>query len=82
VDESKEERTKVPQDPHQEKEESTKTSSTLALIHEIPSGQERSLLKLPSEQTEDIKKEKLPENSPYIITAHYSLPNDKLFEKT
>jgi hypothetical protein len=37
VDERKEERTKVPQEPHQEKEESTNTSSTLALIHEIPS---------------------------------------------
>ena len=84
VDERKEEQTEteVPQEPHQEKEESTKTSSTLALIPETPRGQERSLLELPSEQTEDIKKEKLPENSPYIITTHDSLLDEKFFEKT
>jgi hypothetical protein len=44
VDERKEEQTKVPQEPHHEKEKSTKTSSTLALIPETPRGQERSLL--------------------------------------
>ena len=77
VDERKEEQTEVPHEPHQEKEESTKTSSTLTLIHEIPRGQERSLLELPSEQTEDTKKEKLHENSPYIITVHDSLLDDK-----
>jgi hypothetical protein len=69
VDERKEEQTEVPQEPHKEKEESTKTSSTLALILETLRGQKRSLLELPSEQTEDIKKEKLPEDSPYIITV-------------
>jgi hypothetical protein len=34
VDERKEGQTEVPQEPHKEKEESTKTSSTLALILE------------------------------------------------
>ena len=71
-----------PQELHHEKEESTETSSTLAVISEKPRGQERSLLELPSEQTEDFKKEKLPENSPYIITVHNSLLDEKLFKKT
>jgi hypothetical protein len=77
VDERNEEQIEVPQEPHQEKEE-----STLAFIPKTPRDQERSLLELPSEQIEDIKKEKLPENSPYIITIHDSLPDEKLFEKT
>jgi hypothetical protein len=47
VDERKEEQTEDLEEPHQEKEESTKTFSTLALILETPRGQERSLLELP-----------------------------------
>ena len=71
-----------PQEPHQEKEESTTTSSTLALIPETPRGQEISLLELPNEQIEDIKIKKLPEFSSYVIPVHDSSPDEKLFEKT
>ena len=78
VDERKEEQTEVPHEPYQEKEESTKTFSTLTLIPETPRGQERSLLELPNEQIEDIKIEKLPEFSSYFIPVH----DEKLFEKT
>jgi hypothetical protein len=78
VDERKEEQTEDLEEPHQEKEVSTKTFSTLALIPETPRGQERSLLELPIEQIEDIKIEKLPESSSYFIPVH----NEKLFEKT
>jgi hypothetical protein len=78
VDERKEEQTEDPMEPHREKEESTKTFSTLALIPETPRGQERSLLELPIEQLEDIKIEKLPESSSYFIPVH----KEKLFEKT
>jgi hypothetical protein len=78
VDERKEEQTEDPKEPHQEKEESTKTFSTLALIPETPRGQERSLLELPIEQIEDTKIEKLPESSSYFIPVH----DEKLFEKT
>jgi hypothetical protein len=62
--------------------ESTETSSTLALIPEIQKVQERSLLEVPNEQIEDIKIEKLPEFSSYIIPVHDSPPDEKLFEKT
>jgi hypothetical protein len=82
VEERKEEPTEVPNEPHQEKRESTKTSSTLALIPETPRGQERSLLELPNGQIEDIKIEKLPEFFSYFIPIHESSPNEKLFEKT
>jgi hypothetical protein len=78
VDERKEEQTEDLEEPHQEKEESTKTFSTLALIPETPRGQERSLLELPNEQIEDIKIEKLPESSSYFIPVH----DEKLLEKT
>jgi hypothetical protein len=78
VDERKEEQTEDLEEPHQEKEESTKTFSTLALIPETPRGQERSPLELPNEQIEDIKIEKLPESSSYFIPVH----DEKLFEKT
>jgi hypothetical protein len=78
VDERKEEQTKDLEEPHQEKEESTKTFSTLALILETPRGQERSLLELPNVKIEDIKIEKLPESSSYFIPVH----DEKLFEKT
>jgi hypothetical protein len=78
VDERKEEQTEGLEEPHREKEESTKTFSTLALIPETPRGQERSLLELPIEQIEDIKIEKLTESSSYFIPVH----NEKLFEKT
>jgi hypothetical protein len=78
VDERKEEQTEDLEEPHQEKEESTNTFSTLALIPETPKGQERSLLELPNEQIEDIKIEKLPESSSYFIPVH----DEKLFEKT
>jgi hypothetical protein len=78
VGERKEEQTEDLEEPHQEKEESTKTFSTLALIPETPRGQERSLLELPNEQIEDIKIEKLPESSSYFIPVH----DEKLFEKT
>jgi hypothetical protein len=78
VDERKEEQTEDLVEPYQEKEESTKTFSTLALIPETPSGQERSLLELPNEQIEDIKIEKLPKSSFYFIPVH----DEKLFEKT
>jgi hypothetical protein len=61
VDERKEEQTEDLEEPYQEKEESTKTFSTLALIPETPRGNERSLLELPNEQIEDIKIEKFPE---------------------
>jgi hypothetical protein len=71
-----------PQEPHQEKEKSTETSLTVGPIPELPRAQERSRLGLCDEQFKDIKKEKLLENSPYIITIHNSLPNEKLFEKT
>jgi hypothetical protein len=77
VDERKEEQTEDLEEPHLEKEESTNTFSTLALIPETPKGQERSLLELPNEQIEDIKIEKLPESS-YFIPVH----DKKLFEKT
>jgi tetratricopeptide (TPR) repeat protein len=78
VDERKEEQIEDLEEPHQEKEESTKTFSTLALILETPRGQERSLLELPNEQIEDIKIEKLPKSSSYFILVH----DEKLFEKT
>jgi hypothetical protein len=78
VDERKEEQTEDLEEPHLEKEESTNTFSTLALISETPKGQERSLLELPSEQIEDIKIEKLLESSSYFIPVH----DEKLFEKT
>jgi hypothetical protein len=78
VDERKEEQTKDLEEPHQEKEESTKTFSTLDLIPETPRGQERSLLELPNEQIADMKIEKLPESSSYCIPVH----DEKLFEKT
>jgi hypothetical protein len=55
VGERKDEQTENLEEPHQEKEESTKTFSTLALIPETPRGQERSLLELPNEQIEDIR---------------------------
>jgi hypothetical protein len=58
VDERKEEQTEDLEEPHLEKEESTNTFSTLALIPETPKCQERSLLELPNEQIEDIKIEK------------------------
>jgi hypothetical protein len=77
-DERKEEQTEDLEEPHLEKEESTNTFSTLALIPETPKGQERSLLELPNEQIEDIKIEKLPETSSYFIPIH----DEKLFEKT
>jgi hypothetical protein len=72
VDERKEEQTKIPQELHQEKEESTETSSTLALIPKIQRVQEIILLELPNEQIEDIKIEKLPEFSSYFIPVHES----------
>jgi hypothetical protein len=72
VGERKEEQTKVLEEPHQEKQESTETSSTLALIPETPRGQERSLLELPNEQIEDKKIEKLPEFSSHFIPVHDS----------
>jgi hypothetical protein len=78
MDERKEEQTEDLEEPHQEKEESTKTFSTLALIPETPKGQERSLLELPNEQIEDIKIEKLHESSSYFISVH----DEKSFEKT
>jgi hypothetical protein len=78
VDERKEEQTEDLEEPHQEKEESTKTFSTLALIPETLRGQERSLLELPNEQIEDIKIEKLPKSSFYFIPVH----DEKFFEKT
>ena len=78
VDEKKEEQIEDLEEPHQEKEESTKTFSTLALIPETPRGRERSLLELPIEQIKDIKIEKLPESSSYFIPVH----DKKLFEKT
>jgi hypothetical protein len=78
VDERKEEQTEDLEEPHLEKEESTNTFSTLALIPETPKGQERSLLELPIKQIEDIKIEKLPESSSYFIPVN----NEKLFEKT
>ena len=49
VDERKDEQTEDLEEPHQEKEESIKTFTTLALIPETPRGQERSLLELPIE---------------------------------
>jgi hypothetical protein len=82
VDERKEEQTKVPQKPYQENQESSETSSTLALIPETPRGQEKNLLELPNEQIEDIKIEKLIEFSSYFITVHDSPLDEKLFEKT
>jgi hypothetical protein len=72
----KEEKIEDLEEPHQEKEESTKIFSTLALIPETPRGQEKSLLELPNEQIEDIKIEKLPESSSYFIPVH----EEKLFE--
>ena len=78
VDERKKEQTEDLEEPHQEKEMSTKTFSTLALIPKIPRGQERSLLELPIEQIEDIKIKKLPKSSSYFIPIH----DEKLFEKT
>jgi hypothetical protein len=78
MDERKEEQTEDLEEPHQEKEESTKTFSTLALIPETPRGQERSLLELPIEQIEDIKIEKLLESSSYFIPVH----DEKLLKKT
>jgi hypothetical protein len=78
VNERKEEQIEDLEEPPQEKEESTKTFSTLALIPETPRGQEKSLLELPNEQIEDIKIEKLLESSSYFIPVH----DEKLFEKT
>jgi hypothetical protein len=69
-------------EPHQEKQKSTKTSSTLALIPETQRGQEKSLLELSNEQIEDIKIEKLLEFSSYFIPIHESSLDEKLFEKT
>jgi hypothetical protein len=78
VDEREEEQTEDLEEPHQEKEESTKTFSTLALIPETPRVQERILFKLPNEQIEDIKIEEFPASSSYFIPVH----DEKLFEKT
>ena len=78
VDERKEEQTEDLEEPHQEKEESTKTFSILALIPETPRGQERNLLELPNEQIKDIKIEKFLVSSSYFIPVH----DEKLFEKT
>jgi hypothetical protein len=78
VDERKKEQTEDLEEPHQEKEEGTKTFSTLALIPETSRGQEGSPLELPNEQIEDIKIEKLPESYSYFISVH----DEKLFEKT
>jgi hypothetical protein len=80
--EEEEEQTEVLEKPHQEKEESTKTSSTLAHIPDVPRAKERSRLGLCDEQIEGIKIEKLPEYSSYFIPVHDSLLNEKLFEKT
>jgi hypothetical protein len=70
VDKRKEEQAEDLEEPYQEKEESTKTFSTLAIILETPRVQERILFKLPNEQIEDIKIEKLPESSSYFIPVH------------
>jgi hypothetical protein len=70
VDKRKEEQAEDLEEPYQEKEESTKTFSTLAIILETPRVQERILFKLPNEQIEDIKIEKLPESSSYFILVH------------
>jgi hypothetical protein len=78
VDERKEEQTEDLEEPYQEKEESTKTFSTLDLIPKTPRGQERSLLKLPNEQIEDNKIKQLLKSSSYFIPIH----DEKLFEKT
>ena len=80
--ERKEEQTKDLKEPYQEKEESTMTFSTLALIPETSRGQERSLLELPNKQIEDIKIEKIHAFSSYFIPVHDSSLNEKLFEKT
>jgi hypothetical protein len=71
VDERKEEQTEDLEELRQEKEEST-TSSTLALIPKIQRVQEKILFKLPNEQIEDIKIEKLPEFCSYFIPVHDS----------
>jgi hypothetical protein len=81
VNERKEEQTEDLEEPHQEREESTKTFSTLALIPETPRVQERILFKLPNEQIEDIEIEELPVFSSYFIPVHDSLLDEKLFEK-
>jgi hypothetical protein len=76
VDERKEEQTEDPEEPHQEKVESTERFSILALIPETLRGQERSLLELPNEQIEDIKIEKLPKSYSCFIPVH----DEKLFK--
>jgi hypothetical protein len=82
VDERKEEKFEVPQEPHWEKEENIENFSTSALIPEVPIVDERSLLELLNEQIEDIKIEKLHEFSSYFIPVHESSLDENLFEKT
>ena len=53
--EEEDEQIEVLGEPHREKEESTRTSSTSTPIPEVPRVQERSLLGLCDEQIEDIK---------------------------
>jgi hypothetical protein len=80
--EEEEEQIEVLKEPHREKEESTKTSSTSAPFPKVPRAQERSRLGLCDEQIEDIKIEKLLEYSSYFIPVHDSLLVEKLFKKT
>ena len=80
--EEEDEQIEVLEEPHREKEERTKISSTSAHFPDVPRAQERSRLGLCDEQIEGIKIEKLPKFSSYFIPVHDSLLDEKLFEKT
>jgi hypothetical protein len=67
-------------DQEKGKEVSTKASSALTPIPELPRCHESSLLGPLDEQTEVIKAEKLSKYSPHSISVHDSFPDKKLFE--
>jgi hypothetical protein len=83
-EEGKEEQIEVTQDLHREKgkEVSIDASSASIPIPELTRCHESSLLVLLDEQTEVIKVEKLSKFSPYSISIHDSLPDEKLFENS
>jgi hypothetical protein len=96
VEEMKKEKIKAPQalHPAKGKEVSTEAPSLSTLIletpyepqapiaHDLPRGQESSLLRLLEEQKETIEVENFLVYSPHFTPVHDSLSDEKLFENT